>query len=303
MREFKVSIVIPTYCREVELLNTIESLLLQSRRPDEILVVDQTVTHSESVATRLARYEQEQDITWIRLPQPSIPGAMNAGLVQSNGEIVLFVDDDVKPDSDLVANHLGTHMQQNVALVAGRVVQPWENKEMVDQGAVPGSKFNSINAMMTDEFPGGNFSVKRTIALNLGGFDENFLFAAYHYEREFADRLQSGGYRIYYQPSAWLHHLHATAGGVRSYGEHLSTARPGHSIGAYYYILTSGLISGKPSTRKILNRLLGSFTTRFHLYRPWYIPVTLLAEITGLIRATGLYNSGQKLLKSDPDDR
>jgi len=43
---------------------------------------------------------------------------------------------------------------------------------------------------------GGNFSVKRDLALRLGGFDENFVHVAYRFEAEFCDRAISAERRF-----------------------------------------------------------------------------------------------------------
>ena len=139
---------------------------------------------------------------------------------------------------------------------------------------------------------GGNFSLRRGEALALGGFDENFVRVAYHFEREFADRWRASGRKIRFNPHAAIRHLKAGAGGTRTYGEHLTTLYPGHSVGAYYYLLRSQLDERR--VRAFLWRPFHSIMTRHHLRRPWWIPVTLVAELTGMLWALALYARGPR---------
>src|SRR6185369_12123650 len=110
---------------------------------------------------------------------------------------------------------------------------------------------------------------RREDALALGGFDENFVRVAYNFEREFADRWRAAGGTIQFTPEAAIRHLKAAAGGTRSFGEHLTTAFPAHSVGAYYFLLRSPL--AKHRLRAFAARLVRSVVTRHHLRRPWWI--------------------------------
>ena len=145
---------------------------------------------------------------------------------------------------------------------------------------------------------GCNFSVRRDVALALGGFDENFVKVAYRFEAEFAYRLRRAGHRIYYQPAACIHHLKVTTGGTRSFGEHLTTVKPDHAVGAYYYSLRTW--DGWASLGVFLGRPLRAAMTRHHLRRPWWIPATLIAEITGMLWALALYLRGPRYLPLTP---
>ena len=166
-----VSVVIPTHGREVVLCNTIGALLALKPPPFEIVVVDQTPQHEPATQDALEGWAQGGHITWLRRQPPSIPLAMNEGLLASRGEIVLFVDDDVIPDPELVAAHARSWeaaAAAGVGLVAGRVVQPWDNEESAGSA---GFSFAQRAPAWVEHFMGGNFSVRRETALRLGGFD------------------------------------------------------------------------------------------------------------------------------------
>jgi GT2 family glycosyltransferase len=289
-----VSVVIPTYGRDAVLVDTIRRVLDQNPAASELLVVDQTPAHPPAVERELEELAATGAIDWVRLGEPSIPGAMNVGLLRARSEIVLFLDDDVIPGQGLVEAHRVAHRRPGVAVVAGQVLQPGEEP-------VPGPhapfRFSSAERGWVTEVIGANFSIRRDLALAIGGMDENFVRAAYGFEAELCARATAAGARILFEPQATVRHLRAPAGGTRSYGSHLRTARPGHSVGAFYRILRTSRREAVPV--RIAGRLARSVRTRHHLSRPWWIPVTLIAETLGLGWAIGLSLRGPRLLGRD----
>jgi GT2 family glycosyltransferase len=289
-----VSVVIPTYRREIVLVETIEWLLRLDPRPAEILVLDQTEKHQEAVEVALRNLENARVARVIRLTQPSIPCAMNKGLCEATQEFVLFVDDDIVPELDFVGQHASAFERTGAALIAGRVLQPWHKvTECVAEDSNP---FASMQAGWVNEFMGGNFAVRREVALGLGGFDEQFRKVAYNFEAEFAHRATQAGYKIFYEPRACIHHLKAGEGGTRAFGSHLRSVRPDHAVGAYYYLLRTW--SGWHSLARLALRPLRAIATRHHLRQPWWIPATLLAELSGILWAVVLVLQGPRYLGS-----
>lgn len=289
-----VSVVIPTYQRDDVLLDTIKSLLRLDVPPSEILVVDQTPAHKRATEDELSLLENQGRIRWVRLPHPSVTHAMNVGLGLASNDVVLFLDDDIIPGQELVAAHARAHAGQECNIVAGQVLQQGEEAANEEKSGT-GFKFCSSWRGHISEFMGGNFSIKREIALKLGGFDENFVHVAYRFEAEFASRALAAGERILFEPEASIRHLKATTGGTRAYGEHLTSIKPSHSVGEYYYLLRSKRIPRRMS--RILSRPLRSIRTRHHLSHPWWIPGTLIAETWGFLWAVALAARGPRLIE------
>ncbi len=292
--KISISVVIPTYEREKVLLDTIEYLLHLDPAPGEILIVDQTLKHKPATLQLLERHEREKRIRWIRLRKPSITQAMNVGLEQAMSDVILFLDDDIIPHANLIAAHLSAHADGH-NIVAGQVLQPGE-KALSQSENSRAFRFASSKKQFITELMGGNFSIKRLLALGLGGFDENFVHVAYRFEAEFAQRALAAGEQIFFEPDATIRHLKAERGGTRSYGRHLTTIRPSHSVGAYYFLLRSTNVS-----RRLLNMLSrpwNAVRTRHHLMHPWWIPATLASEAMGFAWAVFLYLRGPRLLNS-----
>jgi GT2 family glycosyltransferase len=279
-----VSVIVPTYRREQVLVDTLNALLSLPHPAAEILVVDQTERHECVTQQFLVDEMAAGRIRWLRLPHPS----MNRGLLEARQDTVLFLDDDIRPEDSLIASHHLAHQSHPGVLVAGRVLQPWD--EGRDFASEEHFHFASKKSSWISEFMGGNFSINRETAIAMGGFDENFVRVAYRFEAEFAHRVLTRGMRIFFEPAACLHHLKAGAGGTRTFGEHLTTWRPDHAVGAYYYGLRTR------NFREFVVRPYRAVATRYHLRHPWRIPATVLAEMGGMFWAVALFMRGPKRL-------
>lgn len=274
------------------MIETLEYLLDLSPAADEVLVIDQTAHHEEETERRLQEFESSGIVRWIKLQKPSITGAMNMGLMQALHDIVLFLDDDIIPHPNLINAHRKAH-ETGFNIVAGQVLQPGEEPIPESAPLIP-FRFNSSKRGFITEFIGCNFSVNRNVAISLGGFDENFVHVAYRYEAEFADRASTLAEKIRFEPTASVRHLKSSRGGTRSFGHHLTTIKPSHAVGAYYFLLRSKKVSRRGL--RVLSRPFRSVRTRHHVTHPWWIPATLAAEGLGFLWAVFLFLRGPRLI-------
>ena len=241
-----VSVVIPTYRRGRILLDTLQHLTTLDPAPKEILVVDQTEEPEPEIAETLGHLEAEGRIRWLRHGPPSIPEAMNRGAVEAVGDVILFLDDDVVPQPDLVAAHRRAYEEfPEAAAVAGRILQPEDTESMPEAENTPSGRrrltglrrdfdfaFNGLLAAWVENVMAGHLSVRRNAFLAVGGFDARFIPpVSFRFETEFARRLVAAGGKIRFEPRACLRHLRAGSGGTRSQGSHLTSASPIHGVG------------------------------------------------------------------------
>lgn len=284
----KLTVAIPTYNRGAILADTIDRLLVLTPRADEIVIVDQTKQHPPGIAARLAEWNANGDIRHITLPQPSIPHAMNVALEAATSELVLFLDDDLIPDRALLAHHRAAYRDESIWACAGQVLQPGEepsNATATDDLQFP---FHSSTGRFVTNVMAGNLSVRRERALSIGGFDENYIGAAYRFESDFALRLVGAGGQIWFEPRASIRHLKLATGGLRALGDHRSTMSPAHAVGDYYFALTHRT----DFARYALTRMRKNILTRWHLRHPWAIPTKLIGELRGLLLARRLHARG-----------
>ena len=305
-----MSIVIPTYGREGVLTDTIEQLLAQTDSTPgfiELIVVDQTARHAEDTQARLDRWRQDGRIRWIHFDIPHLTRAMNHGLQQAAGQIVLFVDDDIIPCPDLLIQHLDAYRRiPDLWGIVGQVLQPGEKPEVLPYTARGGAlrrymdfPYRRTEGAFIENAIACNFSVVRDKAIALGGFDENYgPPVASRFETEFAKRLIKAGGRIWFEPKASIRHLRAPSGGTRSQGSHMSSASPCFGVGDYYFALKHD--SGWEQGWYILKRPFREIRTRFHLRHPWWIPVKFVGELRAIAEALSLHRRGPQLIRVTP---
>jgi len=282
-----ITIAIPTYNRQALAVETVLRLLPFGA---PIVVVDQTSPPYEPLASLPIRL--------IRLPEPSIPHAMNIAVDAAAADVVLFLDDDVIPSAALVDAHAAAHRERDVWAVVGQILQPGETPERVAQPADDLEfRFNADEGRFVTNVMAGNLSVKRSRFIELGGFDENFVGAAYRFETDFALRVAAAGGKIRFEPAASIRHLKLASGGLRSFGDHRSSPSPAHTAGDYYF----ALYHRPPLWRYTLRRLRANVLTRFHATHPWTIPSKLVGELRGLLLAQRLHRRGRRLGMFDAD--
>src|SRR5262245_1977636 len=177
-----ITVAIPTYGRDLVLIDTIRHVLALLPPPAEVIVLDQTKDHDPEVVRTLEAWHRAGAIRWLQLPEPKIPRAMNRGLIEAMCEIVLFLDDDILPEPGFLQAHVNGHNETNAGLVAGRIIQPWQ--EGIDFSRDNEFHFACCRPVWIEEFMAGNFSVRRDLALKIGGFDERFVRVAYNFEAE-----------------------------------------------------------------------------------------------------------------------
>lgn len=301
-----LSVVIPSYNRGLILIDTIEQLLLQSVRANEIVIVDQTAyTPGDETAQKLLEFSNQGLIRWLCRDEPSIPKAMNYGLEHAASQWVLFLDDDIKVGTEFLSHHLNHLNSGEHQAHVGQVVQPWQqaNQDIKHNTSSEGLyqdlefSFNSREQSKLLNCMAGNLCVKRTAAIAAGGFDENFKGVAYRFETEFAKRFcKYHQTQIAYFPAARLNHLHVKSGGTRSHADVLRSTSPVHSMGDYYFALLHG--EGAERITYIARRFIRSLCAKFYLRNPWYLPARIIAEVRGFFAALNCMRKGPALMSS-----
>ena len=171
-----ISVIIPTYKREAVLVETLQQLSMLLKPGDEILVIDQTLDHEPATIAALERLAGEGAIRWYRRSRPSQNEAMNIAAQLAQGEILLFLDDDIVPFDNLLEGHRQVLSQADApAATCGHVLQPWD-KAPVDSVKDFDMQFNAAYSKPCEIrfLMAGNFAMRRETYLAIGGMDENF---------------------------------------------------------------------------------------------------------------------------------
>lgn len=213
-----LSVVIPTYRREERLCETVRALLDLAYPDWELLIVDQTPEHTEETMAFLATLPPR--VRRVVSPIPSLPGARNIGAREARGDVVLYLDDDILPTSELPTAHARHYTDPTVGGVAGRLISPGGEIRPLDPRYHSSSlpwlyiRFDQDWSLReVESAPGGNLSIRRRLIHELGGFDERYVGNAFREETDFCLRLRAAGHRILFDPAAAVVHYFGTPGG------------------------------------------------------------------------------------------
>ena len=173
----KISVVIPTHDRAEALGRLLRALRDQTLSADDFeVVVVADGCHDQTLATvRNGRWPFRLRI--LEQPPSGAATARNRGAEQSSGDLLLFLDDDVEPDPDLLRAHLSLHADHEAVVGLGSlrpvIAQDsffgvtlrgwWE--EMSEPVRERGHRYSCFDLLS------GHISIRRQSFLALGGFD------------------------------------------------------------------------------------------------------------------------------------
>ena len=192
------SVVIPTYNRVARLRHVIKALEQQAYPSDayEVIVISDGST--DGTDAYLETLRSTMRLRWFPQANRGPAAARNAGIQKSGGEFVVFIDDDVVPEPQLLAEHARSHQEAGRdVVVLGPLLTPegfemapwvrWEQEMLMKQYR---AMLRGDWTATARQFYTGNASLRRSHILAAGGFDEGFRRAE---DVELAYRLADKG--------------------------------------------------------------------------------------------------------------
>lgn len=214
----KVSVIVPTYNRNKVLTQTIDSVLMQTFRNFELIIVDQSKKHDKYTADFLHNLTDKR-FKYFKVSPPSLPAARNFGLKKALGSIVIYIDDDVILDAGFIKAHYESYTKKKAVAVVGRIKE--KNKPISDKllflrkTSFGAGNFNYPHFAYAETAQGCNMSYKKSLLKKIGGFDTNFIGNAMREESDVSFKIRKMGKKILYNPKASLFHKFYKAGGCR----------------------------------------------------------------------------------------
>jgi len=165
----------------------------------EVLVVGQDTYN---------QVEEDELVHLLSTPTPQPPAvARNWGLSRARGEVVCFIDADCVPDPNWLEILLARYADPAVAVVGGGIQFPRKGYwERCDALASAYEQLSFQSAGTRRQLPSMNFSARREVLLNFGGFDENFPYPSGE-DADLCMRLRQQHHTLYFEPRALIHHL------------------------------------------------------------------------------------------------
>lgn len=220
-----LSLVIPTYNRARLLATTLPALAGQQLAPGvsyEVIFVSNG--SSDNTAEVLAQAIQACPgvFRYFRIEPTGGPSApRNFGIREARGEVIVILDDDVKPDTNLVlqfARFHQAHPQPHVAAIGEAYVPQHLLHDPISLFHVyPYDSIRGRGVVGYDYFWTCCVSVKRQFMLAQGMFDEKFLF---NEDVICGHKLHRAGMQLHFVEGARGEHLHQlTAAGLPAKAE------------------------------------------------------------------------------------
>ncbi len=221
----KVSAVICTLAREKELGQCLESLINQSRKPDEIVIVSRKPLNLRQARTIVQKGK-------------GLPDARNAAIRNTDSDIVVFFDDDTVVHRDYIKNMLKAFARlPDAGGLTGKITE--ENRETNKQGMLgklmgfyahafgisgffancsgigkvldtgfTASNFDRVEKTVPVEWLSGcNMAYRREAIEKTGFFDTGFIGNAYYEDADYSYRVLRKGFSLYAVPDCVVRHL------------------------------------------------------------------------------------------------
>jgi glycosyltransferase involved in cell wall biosynthesis len=225
-----ISCIIPTLNRSALLGNTINSLINQNISQDmyEILIIDNGSTDdTKDISQHIIKETANRQIRYIFEPEPGLLPGRHRGALEAEGQLLVFVDDDIEATSGWLQAIFETFKSPRVQLVGGRnlpkfAVQPpvWLEgfyDAMPDGGRSCGwlsllDLGESEREIDPNYVWGLNFAIRRRALHDLGGFHPDCIPQELQKfqgdgETGLTMAARSQGYPAVYQPKATVYHI------------------------------------------------------------------------------------------------
>lgn len=234
------TVIIATYNRPEALAVTLGDLSRQSSPPDEVIVVDQS-SGDVPEGTNIGLVGEGLKLRHFRQQVPNAQKARNFALLEARGEVIVLVDDDMRLPENFLAAHLDNYRDPAIDGVAGQVLKPGQKPTDMLPAECRRSRHGWLRfplhyARRTRciNWPSCNGSVKRSVALAIGGFDEQFTRTLYD-DTDFSHRLSVAGARVVFDPVATAVHRKVPSGGRRPGALNPAVLADGENWGTIFY--------------------------------------------------------------------
>lgn len=185
----RTSVIIPTYNSAPLVVQAVESALAQTRRPDEIIVVDDGST--DDTCQRLRPYSG--DIIYVRQANARVAAARNTGLNRASGDLIAFLDaDDAWHPKKLQRQQEALGEWSDIGLLATDLT-PWPGQfsETVDSAEPRVEPVALASLLLCNVLATSSIVVRRSVLDRAGAFDTE-LFGPEDYDLWLRCALTSG---------------------------------------------------------------------------------------------------------------
>lgn len=203
----KASLIILAQSHDTALINTLRCSLAQRYAPLEIIVVELRQKRGAAAQAFLSRMHHR--IRYLDRSLKNVPQARNAGADAAEGEVLIYLDDHVSFEPDLVEQHMACYLDETLGAVQGRVLGGNAQSDCAPQRTRLGTCIGGLGwarSVETNLLMGQHFSVRRSLHTLVGGFDTRFSQAGTWSDIEFGIRCHHKMKIRFASHAVLLHH-------------------------------------------------------------------------------------------------
>ena len=177
---FDATVVIPTHNRQASLLRALEALCTQTAPAESFEVIVVADGCDDGTQSAVVGQTTPYRLRLIELDGRGAATARNHGADAADGDLLIFFDDDVEPSRQLISEHLRAHRQGSRSLVIGCCPPVIRGASLIDVELRRWWHDHILSMRRTDhrytyrDMHAGNFSIRRDLYRETGGFDEAF---------------------------------------------------------------------------------------------------------------------------------
>jgi glycosyltransferase involved in cell wall biosynthesis len=218
--EMKVTVILCTFNRCDRLEKALDGLT-RSRFTDaldwEVLVIDNNSSDRTPDAVKDFCHRYPGRFRYMFEPEPGKSYALNAGIREARGEILVFMDDDVSVEPTWLQNLIQPLQNDRWVGTAGRVLPLWTAPPPTWLPEGPGAlaplaafDLGKTAAPLTEAPCGTNMAFRKSVFDKFGGFRTDLGprpgSEIRSEDSEFGSRLLEAGEQLWYEPSAVVYH-------------------------------------------------------------------------------------------------
>jgi len=178
----KTSVIIPSYNPTLKLTETLDKLVLQSAFIDELIIIIDNNNYSDFAKSLVGKYTNTLKIKIFPQPNSGRAISRNRGVGYSTGDIIVFLDDDMLAENNLIEKHIQYHLKNPGIIVSGNGYRNPEDAKYdfgkflitMEKGWRKHDTETREITLQKFDFTACNMSLPKSIFRQLGGFDTRF---------------------------------------------------------------------------------------------------------------------------------
>lgn len=198
-----VTVLIPAFNEEKVIVTTVERILASDYPGMEVLVIDDgSSDHTASIVR--SHFARDPRVVVTSIPNGGKANALNVGLAQARGEVIVALDADTQFNADTISRLVRWFSDPEIGAVAGNakvgnrinMITRWQALEYIVAQNLERRALAALDTLTV--VPGAVGAWRRDVLLALGGFPADTLAE----DQDLTIAIQTRGYRVHFDPTA-----------------------------------------------------------------------------------------------------